>query len=123
LKTVLRCLDRAGASLMLGLDSDYHYTVPGFSVHDELRLAVEAGLTPGRALETTTVEAARFLGLQDETGTVEAGKTADLLLLEADPLESVANVARRAGVMSGGIWLEETWLRDRLESIAQSYQS
>jgi imidazolonepropionase-like amidohydrolase len=121
LKTVLRCLDRAGARLMLGVDSGFRYLLPGFSIHDELRLIVESGLSPYKALRMATVEPAVHLNRSHEMGTVEAGKIADFLLLEANPLEDVANAKKRAGVMLGGAWLDETWLRNRLEEIALSY--
>jgi imidazolonepropionase-like amidohydrolase len=121
LKAVLRCLDRAGARLMLGVDSGFRYALPGFSVHDELRYTVESGLAPYRALRMATVEAARFLDRQDELGVVVEGKIADLLLLEANPFDDVANAGRRFGVMLGGRWIEQAWLSERLGQIARMY--
>jgi imidazolonepropionase-like amidohydrolase len=68
-----------------------------------------------------TVNAAEFLNRQEEMGSVAVGKRADLILLEGNPLADVANIDKRVGVMVGGRWLSETWLRERLEQIAQSY--
>jgi imidazolonepropionase-like amidohydrolase len=67
------------------------------------------------------VEAARFLDRQDELGVVAEGKIADLLLLEANPFDDVANAGRRSGVMLGGRWIEQAWLSERLGQIARMY--
>lgn len=124
IKSVLRCLHRAGARLMLGVDSGFRHCIPGFSVHDELRLCVESGLTPFQALRLATTAPAAYLGRSDDTGTIRPGQIADLLLLEANPLDDIANAGRRAGVMLGSpnsTWLPEAWLQLRLEEIALAY--
>jgi hypothetical protein len=120
-KLMLKGLNDAGAKLLLGVDSGIRYVLPGFSIHDELRLRVEAGLTPYEVIRMGTVNAAEFLNRQEETGSVAVGKRADLVLLQGNPLADVANIDKRVGVMAGGRWLSETWLRERLEQIAQSY--
>lgn len=102
---MVAALHEAGAGLLVGTDTPNPFVVPGFSVHEELALFVATGLTPAEALAAATREAARFLGRLDELGTVEVGKRADLLLLDADPLEDVANVRRIAGVVVRGDWL------------------
>jgi predicted amidohydrolase YtcJ len=66
----------------------------GFSLHDELALFVQAGLTPGEALKTATYNPAKFLGMLDQLGTVEKGKLADLVLLDANPLEDIHNTQK-----------------------------
>lgn len=80
-------LHRAGIPLLAGTDT----FVPGFSLHDELRLFVEAGLSPRDALRAATMHPAIFLGIDDSFGTIEPGKVADLLLLRESPLENIAN--------------------------------
>jgi imidazolonepropionase-like amidohydrolase len=120
---VTRALHDAGARLLLGTDTGNPYVLPGFSVHEELALLVQAGLTPYEALRAGTRDAAEFIGRLDEFGTVEPGKRADLLLLEANPLEDVANARRRSGVMVRGRWLPEEELRAMLEEVAASYAS
>ncbi len=120
-KQVLKILHDCGVKLLLGVDSGFWYMLPGFSIHDELRLRVEAGLTPYQVLRMGTANVAEFLQSQDHAGVVAAGKRADLLLLQGNPLEDVRNVNRRVGVMVGGQWLSEEWLRERLEEIARSY--
>lgn len=120
-KQVLKILHEGGVRLLFGVDSGSKYVLPGFSVHDELRLRVEAGLTPYEVLRTATANVAEFLDSPDYPGGVAVGKRADLILLQANPLADVGNVNRRVGVMVGGVWLSEEWLRARLEEIARSY--
>ncbi len=95
-------LHRAGVRLLAGTDCGNPYTVPGFSLHEELRRLVAAGLTPAAALTAATIEPARYLGLDGEIGTIEAGRSADLLILEDDPLADVANTARIDSVIVKG---------------------
>jgi imidazolonepropionase-like amidohydrolase len=78
---------------------------------------VDAGLTPYEILVTGTRNVAEYFGALDERGTVEAGKVADLLLLEANPLADVANVGRLSGVMVRGRWLPRAELDRLLESL------
>lgn len=102
---VVRALHGAGVRLLAGTDTPNPFVVPGISLTEELVSLTEAGLTPAAALAASTREAARFLGQMDEWGTVERGKRADLLLLDADPLENVAHVRKIAGLMVRGRWL------------------
>jgi hypothetical protein len=93
---------RAGVRILCGTDLGNAYIYPGFSVHDELRLLVEAGLSPLEALQACTVNPAEFLNVADSLGTVQTGKLADLVLLDADPLADIRNTARiRAVVLNG----------------------
>ena len=110
----------AGVRMMAGTDAPIPGVVPGFSLHDELRLLVAAGLTPHEALRTATANAAEFLGLAGEFGSVVVGARADILLLDADPLSDVANAARRAGVMARGRWHPESQLRAMLKGLSRS---
>lgn len=119
---VIRALNEAGAGLLLGSDAPQIFQVPGFSIHHELRVLVEAGLTPYQALATGTRNVARFLGEEQRFGTVAVGRRADLLLLEADPLADVGNVRRRAGVMLNGRWLSEERIQAGLAAIARRYR-
>jgi Amidohydrolase family len=115
----LGALDR----LLLGTDSGIPLLVPGFGIHDELQLLVEAGLTPWEALRTGTYNPAVFLGLTDEVGTVEVGKRADLLVVSKNPLRKIGSLESRVGVMRDGRWLPEAELRGRLEAIAARWES
>ena len=97
-------LHAAGVPILAGSDVHNPYVYPGFSLHDELALLVEAGLTPLEALRAATINPARFLGATDSIGTIAAGKIADLVMLDADPLVDIANTRRiRAVFLSGRI--------------------
>lgn len=121
-KKILKGLYDAGAKLMLGSDAPQFFNVPGFSLQLEMQAMVDAGLTPYQVIETGTRNPAVYLKTLNEAGTVEVGKRADLILLEANPLENIANVARRAGVMARGRWLPESELRKMLDEVAAMYQ-
>jgi imidazolonepropionase-like amidohydrolase len=113
-----KALQDAGAPVLLGTDSPDFFNVPGVAALEELKLLVAAGLTPYQALRAGTADAARFLGGAEEFGTVAVGRRADLILLEADPLTDVGNLARRAGVMVSGRWLPEAELQGKLRELA-----
>ena len=107
-------MHRAGVALLAGTDIGAPLLVPGFSLHDELALLVrDAGMTPLQALQAATLTPARVMGLADETGTVEAGKRADLVLLDADPLADIRNTRRIHAVVANGRWMDRAAL-DRL---------
>jgi imidazolonepropionase-like amidohydrolase len=116
-------LHRAGAPILLGTDTPNPFVVPGFSIHEELQNLVNAGLTPYEAFKAGTVDGAKFLGQSDLWGTIEPGKRADLVLLEANPLADVANFNRRAGVMVRGKWHTERELKKMLDDLAASYKA
>lgn len=99
---IVGAMRRAGVSMLAGTDPPTRDVFPGFSLHDELALLVKAGLSPLEAIQAATLNAAKCLGLTDSYGTVEKGKAADLLLLEADPLEDIANTRKIAAVLAGG---------------------
>jgi imidazolonepropionase-like amidohydrolase len=110
----------AGVRLLAGTDALNPCVAPGFSLHDELRNLVAAGLTPYEALRTATINAAEFLGAAQTSGAVAVGKQADLVLASGDPLKDVSNTSRRAGVMLRGRWLAEDELRQMLDKLASS---
>lgn len=112
-------LHEGGALLLLGTDAPNPYVVPGFSVHEELRNLVAAGLTPYEALATATTAPAEFLGAR--SGAVEVGRNADLLLLNSNPLADVSNAADRAGVMVRGVWYSEMDLQLRLTAMLERF--
>jgi len=87
-----------------GTDTPIGLAIPGYSLHTELELLVQAGLTPLEALHAATVQPARFFGLEGELGLIEPGMLADLVVLEANPLDDIANTRRIRRVLSGGQW-------------------
>ena len=119
-RKLIKALHAAGAGLLLGSDAPQVWNVPGFSTHRELESLVAAGLTPWQALETGTRNVAVYFGTEQETGTVEAGKRADLILLDADPLADIRNTTKRAGVMLRGQWLPQAEIQRRLDEVARS---
>lgn len=122
-RQILKELHDAGAGILLGSDAPQIFNVPGFSMHEELAEFVESGLSPFEALETGTVNVARFYEALDERGTVAEGMIADLILVRANPLDDVANVRDPAGVMLRGHWIPGSEIEQRLEQIAASYDN
>ena len=98
----IRLLKEAGVVLLAGTDVGVPFQVPGFSLHVELERLIAAGLTPLGALQAATLNPARVLGMSDSLGTVEAGKLADLVLLDANPLEDIRNTRRIVAVVAAG---------------------
>ncbi|HEX2250673.1 MAG TPA: amidohydrolase family protein, partial [Gemmatimonadales bacterium] len=119
-RRLIKALHDGGAGLLLGSDAPQIYNVPGFSIHRELESMVAAGLTPYQALATGTRNVAVFFGTLPQSGTIEVGKKADLILLTANPLENIQNTTQRAGVMLRGRWLAQAELERRLAAIARS---
>jgi hypothetical protein len=95
-------MQRAGLPLLAGTDEPNPWVIPGFSLHDELALMVNGGLTPLEALRTATINPARFLNATDSLGVIAPGKLADLVLLDADPLVDIHNTVRIAAVIMNG---------------------
>jgi hypothetical protein len=95
-------MQRAGVPLLAGTDTGNPFCFPGFSLHDELALLVIAGLTPAEALRSATLNPAKFLGLDKTLGSVEQGKIADLVLLDANPLTDIRNTRTINAVISNG---------------------
>jgi imidazolonepropionase-like amidohydrolase len=118
---VLKALVVARARVVLGSDAPQMFSVPGFSiVLREMPAMIRAGLTPYQVLRSGTHDVAEYFGTLDRAGTVAVGRRADLILLEANPLEDVAHVARRAGVMARGRWLPAAEIEARLQAIASA---
>ncbi len=108
-----------GVSILAGTDVVKPFFVPGFSLHDELGLLVSAGLSEMEAIQAATRDAARFVGM-DDVGTIQRDMIADLLLLDADPLENIENTRRIAAVMSTGRLIERSELLRIHAQIADS---
>jgi imidazolonepropionase-like amidohydrolase len=101
---VVGAMHRAGVLFLAGTDTAWiqPYTFAGFSLHDELALLVKAGLTPMESLRTATINPARFLGMEKDWGTIEEGKVANLVLLDADPLADIHNTTKILEVFLAG---------------------
>jgi len=119
---MLIALNEAGALLMSGTDTPLPIMVPGFALHGELAAMVDIGLSPYDALRTSTYNPAKYLGGLDEFGTIEVGKRADLVLLQANPLEDITNTQKIEGVMVRGKWFSRADLDTMLEEVAKANQ-
>ncbi len=116
-------LHEAGVPLLAGSDLAARDVCPGTSLHEELEMLVDAGLTPREALSTATTTSARFLGLEDVAGTIEPGKWADLVVLHGDPLSDISNLARVHAVVTRGQLLHRHHLDDLLKDVAKQAPS
>jgi imidazolonepropionase-like amidohydrolase len=110
---------KAGVQFLAGTDVGNSYIFPGFSRHDELTLLVKAGLTPMEALQSATRNPAMFLGMLKELGTIQNGKLADLVLLDANPLENIRNTQKVRAVILNGRFLDRGEL-DKLLAQAEA---
>ena len=106
----------AGVPIGAGTDTPIFLSVPGFSLHSELEFLVAAGLSPLEALRSATVRPAEYFSLDDEMGTVEVGKVADLVLLDANPLDNIANTREISAVVSKGGFLSRADLDDLVDA-------
>lgn len=121
-RDMVKALQENNANLLLGSDAPQIFNVPGFSLHHELRYIVDAGLTPYETLKTGTYNVARYLGDLENMGTIEEGKIADMVLLNANPLEDIENFNSIEGVMYRGNWLGKEDIDQRRKAIAEKYQ-
>jgi imidazolonepropionase-like amidohydrolase len=110
---------RAGVFIVAGSDTGNPFCFPGFSLHDELALLVKAGLTPTESLRAATLNPAKFFGLDQKLGTIEQGKLADLVLLEANPLEDIRNTQKIDAVVMNGRFYDRKAL-DKMLAQAQT---
>jgi imidazolonepropionase-like amidohydrolase len=117
-----KTLVQAGVRLLAGTDLGNPYIYAGFSLHDELGQLVDAGLTPLQALQTATINPARYLGATDSLGTIAPGMAADLVLLEADPLREISNSRRIVAVIAAGHLIDAGGRRGLLEEAARAAQ-
>jgi imidazolonepropionase-like amidohydrolase len=120
---ILKALHDGGVRMLLGTDAPQQFSVPGFSIHREMAHMVRCGFTPYQIIQSGTKNVGDYYKDKDNFGAIEAGKRADLILVEANPLKDVASVARRAGVMARGRWLPESEIRRKLDEIAASWRT
>jgi imidazolonepropionase-like amidohydrolase len=113
-RRLIKGLHDAGVPFALGSDAPQFWNVPGFSAHRELRSLVDAGLTPYQALRTGTANVGVYFKTESTTGTIATGKRADLLLLDANPLQDIDNTWKIAGVMVNGRWMSRAEIDKRL---------
>jgi imidazolonepropionase-like amidohydrolase len=117
---IVGAMQRAGVQIIAGSDSLDPYVFPGSSLHEELALLVKSGLTPMEALQAATRNAATYLGLLDNYGTVEEGKRADLVLLDANPMTDITNTQKISAVVLGGRMMNKAALQELLAGAEQA---
>jgi imidazolonepropionase-like amidohydrolase len=117
---IVPAMKKAGVEFLAGTDVLNPFAFPGFSLHDELDLLVQSGLTPADALRAATINPARFLHDDAANGSVAAGKNADLVLLDANPLDNVRNTQRIAAVVVRGRYLDRAELDGMLAAVEKT---
>lgn len=118
---VVQLLHKAGVPFLAGTDTPPGvFVFPGFSLHEEMQRFVAAGFTPLEALQTATLNPARFLHMEGQLGTVEKGKLADLVLLDANPLEDIRNTQKIAAVIANGRCFSRNDLQKMLQQVEES---
>lgn len=115
---ILWTLHAAGVGILLGSDAPQQFNVPGFSIHREMKRMTDAGMSTYDIIKSGTSAVGQYFKSQDDFGTVAIGKRADLILLDANPLEDLAAFERPAGVMVRGRWLPQSEIQPRLDQIA-----
>jgi adenine deaminase len=120
-KRQVAALHAAGARLLVGTDTANPFVVYGVSVHEELALLVESGLSPFDALIAATRGPAEFLGIEDRRGTIASGKIADLVLVARNPLDDISATRNIVGVVLRGQWHPIAALHKRLDEIAKTF--
>ncbi len=121
-KRVSKLMADNGVKILAGSDVSGVWLIAGFSLHQEFHELAASGLTPLQVLQSTTLNAAQVLHREASMGTVEEGKNADLVLLEADPLQTSANLDRIAGVVVKGKYLSPADLAKLKDDVAKAYQ-
>jgi len=116
-------MNKSGVKILMGTDAPQLYSVPGFSIHREFKVMADAGMTPYDILITGTRNVGEYFSNKDNFGTIEVGKRADLILVEQNPLEDIANLKNHSGVMVGGRWLSKGFIASKLSDIETSYKS
>lgn len=115
---LLRALHEGGVRILMGTDAPQQFSVPGLSIHRELRKMAESGMTPYEILVTGTRHVGEYFASSDKFGLIAGGHRADLLLLDANPLQDLAALEKRSGVMVRGRWIPESEIREGLERIS-----
>jgi len=117
---ILKALQDGGARILLGSDAPQQFNVPGFSIHREMRRMADAGISAYEVVKSGTANVGQYFKAQDAFGTIAVGQRADLILVDANPLENVSNVEKRSGVMVRGRWLPASEIDAALAKIATS---
>ncbi len=116
-------MNKYGVKILMGTDAPQLYSVPGFSIHRELKKMSEAGMSPYEILVTGTRNVGEYFSGKDNFGTIEVGKRADLILVNNNPLNDISNLKNHSGVMASGRWLSKEFITQKLSDIETSYKN
>lgn len=116
---ILRSLERTGVNILLGSGSPQVFNVPGFSIHQELEAMVNSGLDTYSTLKAGTTNPALWLNEEDFFGTIKEGMAADLVLLNANPMDDVTYAQLIEGVMLRGMWIPKSTIDQELDKISK----
>jgi len=122
-RNIMKALHEAGVRFLLGSDAPQVFNVPGFSIQREMQSMARAGFSNYEILKSGTVNPAIFFGEEDEYGKIKKGLSADLILLDANPLEDIKNMQQQSGVMVRGEWLSAEFIQSKLNTIAKKYSN
>jgi imidazolonepropionase-like amidohydrolase len=122
MKKLTLSFHNAGIPMTVGTDATAACTVPGVSFHDEMDELISAGLSTADVLRMATIEAAKAMRMDAQIGTIDVGKTADLVVLDANPLENIDNTRRVSGVMTHGVWLSKAALDANLRHATSQFK-
>jgi imidazolonepropionase-like amidohydrolase len=120
---LIKAIFEAGGKIMVGSDTPEFLWLYGFTEHREMKALADAGLPNWAVLAAATRNAHEYLGSITDTGTIEKGKTADLVLLDANPLDDISNTEKRAGVMLKGKWYTQAEMNHWLDEIAPRFHA
>lgn len=114
-------MNKAGVNILMGTDAPQLFSVPGFSIHRELPYMKKAGMTNYEILHSGTKAVGEYFSNEDDFGTIEEGKRADLILKDSNPLESLDAIQNHSGVMVSGLWLSRDKIDEKLAEIEAMY--
>ena len=119
-RKIIKKLHDGGAKFILGSDAPQVFNVPGFSIQRELEAMTRSGFTPLEAIQSGTINPAIFFSAEGEYGVIKPGASADLILLQENPLENINNTRSQLGVMVRGKWMTKADIQKRLDEIANN---
>jgi imidazolonepropionase-like amidohydrolase len=119
---LLKALSDEGVEILFGTDAPQVFSVPGFSIHNEIATMQEAGMTPLQILQSATIAVSNYFSDKDRFGQVRSGYRADLVLLDGNPLVDMAYLKKPAGVVQRGNWLDRKAIETELSNIAARYK-
>lgn len=120
-RKLLEEMNKQEVRILMGTDAPQLFSVPGYSIHRELPHMVAAGMSPFEILESGTANVGEYFSNEDTFGTISDGERADLVLLEANPLDDIAHLKMRAGVMVQGRWYSQQMIEKKLQEIEAAY--